>query len=135
MTTVKPDAGLPAPDLFAGGAAALGAFSQTFYKKSQFGSAVLTSGWNFFARRNVTAILLDVLKEIIGEGPVQAWATASLHGRVMDVMHSLLTDTPIRDSATPLVERTRPDVPYLGARYNAAEQVDVAPSRPTPHPA
>ena len=116
-----------APDLFAGDAAALGAFRPALYEENRLAPEVFTSGRNFFALRNVTAI--------IGEGPVRAWATVSLHGHAIDVMLSLLTDTPLSDGATLPVELTRPGFPYSGAPYSAAEQEGVAPARPTPHPA
>jgi Domain of unknown function (DUF4331) len=76
---VRVYAGL-APDLFAGDAFALHNFMATFYTERRSDESVFQHRENFFARRNVTAIVLEVPSEIIGKGKVHAWATVSLYG-------------------------------------------------------
>jgi hypothetical protein len=77
-----------APDLFAGDAAALGAFRNAFYNESRFDPAAFQNRKNFFARRNVTAIVVEVPNALIGQGTVRAWATASLFGHAPEVQVS-----------------------------------------------
>lgn len=84
---VKVFAGL-APDVFAGDAAALGVFRTAFYKDNQFNPAAFENRKNFFALRNVCAIVLQVPIALIGEGRLAAWATASLHGHAPEVQVS-----------------------------------------------
>jgi hypothetical protein len=69
-----------APELFAGDAFALHGFLAAFYKEHRYDGAVFSHREDFFARRNVTAIVLEVPTEIIGHGLVHAWATVSLYG-------------------------------------------------------
>jgi Domain of unknown function (DUF4331) len=69
-----------APELFAGDAFALHNFMAAFYKEGRYDESVFQHRENFFARRNVTAIVLEVPNEIIGGGKVHAWATVSLYG-------------------------------------------------------
>lgn len=76
---VRVYAGL-APELFAGDAFALHNFMAAFYKERRYDDSVFQHRENFFARRNVTAIVLEVPSGIIGKGKVQAWATVSLYG-------------------------------------------------------
>jgi hypothetical protein len=75
---VKAFAGL-APDLFAGDAMALGEFRTAFFEKDTFRPEAFQNRKNFFAGRNVTAIVLEVPTSLIGRGLVHGWATASLH--------------------------------------------------------
>ncbi|HEV2673017.1 MAG TPA: DUF4331 family protein [Aliidongia sp.] len=77
-----------APDLFAGDAAALGAFRNALFKDNKFDPAAFQNHKNFFARRNVTAIVLEVPSHSIGRGHVHAWATASLYGHAPEVQVS-----------------------------------------------
>jgi Domain of unknown function (DUF4331) len=77
-----------APDLFAGDAAALNAFRNAFFNENRFHPAAFQNRKNFFARRNVTAIVLEVPNTMIGEGTVRAWATASLFGHAPEVQVS-----------------------------------------------
>jgi len=76
------------PDAFAGDAAALGAFRTAFAAGRFDTSAFLNGRKNFFARRNVTAIVIEVPNELIGHGAVQVWATASLYGHAPEVQVS-----------------------------------------------
>jgi hypothetical protein len=84
---VKAFAGL-APDLFAGDASALGEFRTAFFEKGMFHPEAFQNRKNFFAGRNVTAIVLEVPTSLIGKGPVHGWATASLHGHAPEVQVS-----------------------------------------------
>jgi hypothetical protein len=86
-TGVKVFAGL-APDLFAGDAKALGAFRTAFFKEKRFDSSVFLNHQNYFARRNVTAIVLEAPASLIGRGRVGAWATCSLYGHAPEVQVS-----------------------------------------------
>ena len=84
---VRVFAGL-APDLFAGDAAALGAFRNALFKEGKFDPGAFQNRKNFFARRNVTAIVLEVPSDSIGRGLVLGWATASLYGHAPEVQVS-----------------------------------------------
>ena len=84
---VKAFAGL-APDLFAGDAMALGEFRTAFFEKAMFRPQAFQNRKNFFAGRNVTAIVLEVPTAMIGKGLVCGWATASLHGHAPQVQVS-----------------------------------------------
>jgi hypothetical protein len=84
---IKAFAGL-APDLFAGDAEALGKFRTALAKENRFATEVWGNRKNFFARRNVTAIVLEVPTWMIGWGQVHAWATASLYGPAPEVQVS-----------------------------------------------
>jgi hypothetical protein len=84
---VKAFAGL-APDLFAGDAMALGEFRTAFFEKGMFHPQAFQNRKNFFARRNVTAIVLEVPTSMIGKGLVHGWATASLHGHAPEIQVS-----------------------------------------------
>jgi hypothetical protein len=77
-----------APDLFAGDAAALGAFRNSLFKDDKFDPGAFQNRKNFFLKRNVTAIVLEVPSRLIGHGQVHAWATASLHGHAPEVQVS-----------------------------------------------
>ena len=67
-------------DLFTGDGAALTVFRNALYEEDQFDPGAFQSRKNFFARRNVTAIVVEVSSQMIGQGLVHGWATASLHG-------------------------------------------------------
>jgi hypothetical protein len=77
-----------APDLFAGDAAALGVFRNALYKEEKFAPEVFQNRKNFFAGRNVTAIVLEVPSQLVGSGQVRAWATVSLSGHAAEVQVS-----------------------------------------------
>ena len=53
--------------MFAGDAAALEAFREAWLKKGEFDPAAFQSHKNYFAQRNVTAIVLELPTESIGE--------------------------------------------------------------------
>jgi hypothetical protein len=221
-----------APDVFAANAG-FRAFMTGFYKDQRYDGDALRHQQNPFARRNVTAIVLEVPSELIGKGKINAWATISLCGHApevqvsrwglpmvthlflsppsdpelkeqfnasvpsedverfaksiadvaekmttyagsvrnpaeygkhiaerlcpdtlpyelrtpaafevarfngralsddaMDVMLTLLTNTPLNDGLAPDRGRIREDFPYYGAPYTTEEQVGVTPLRP-----
>jgi hypothetical protein len=84
---VKAFAGL-APDLFAGDSEALRKFRTALAQEKHFAAEAWQNRKNFFGRRNVTAIVLEVPTSMIGEGRVHAWATASLYGHAPEVQVS-----------------------------------------------
>ncbi len=77
-----------APELFAGDASALHGFLTAFYKEQRYDGDVFHSGQDFFAHRNVTAIVLEVANDLIGRDTVRAWATASLYGHAPEMQVS-----------------------------------------------
>ena len=77
-----------APDLFAGDGAALGVFRDALFKDNRFEPGAFESQKNFFSKRNVTVIVIEVPNALIGHGQVHAWATASLHGHAPEVQVS-----------------------------------------------
>ena len=94
-----------APDLFAGDAAALVKFRNALSQEDRFAAEVWQNRTNFFARRNVTAIVLEVPTWMIGTGRVHAWATVSLYGHAPEIQVSrwglpLITNILIPDDAT-----------------------------------
>jgi hypothetical protein len=84
---VKAFAGL-APDLFAGDAQALGKFRTALARENRFAAEAWANRKNFFGKRNVTAIVLEVPTRMIGRGRIHAWATASLYGHAPEVQVS-----------------------------------------------
>src|SRR6202012_1039020 len=84
---VQAFAGL-APDLFAGDSAALRKFRVALGDESRFAGEAWQNHENFFGRRNVSAILLEVPTVMIGKGRVHAWAPASLYGHAPEVQVS-----------------------------------------------
>src|SRR5580704_3744783 len=84
---VKAFAGL-APDLFAGDSEALRKFRTALAQENRFAAEAWQNRKNFFGRRNVTAIVLEVPTSMIGQGRVHAWATASLYGHAPEVQVS-----------------------------------------------
>jgi Domain of unknown function (DUF4331) len=140
---IKAFAGL-APDLFAGDAQALGKFRTALAKEKRFAAEAWENRKNFFASRNVTAIVLEVPTRVIGrEGSrVHAWATASLYGHAPEVQVSrwglpLITNVLIPDEALrEIYNRTGPaeDREKLGAalaQYTSTVS-DLAGSTPNP---
>jgi Domain of unknown function (DUF4331) len=63
-------------------------FMTAFYKDQRFDGDVFLHQKNPFARRNVTAIVLEVPSELIGNGKINAWATISLFGHAPEVQVS-----------------------------------------------
>jgi hypothetical protein len=100
---VKAFAGL-APDLFAGDSQALGKFRTALNLENRFAAEAWENRKNFFGKRNVTAIVLEVPISMIGEGRIHAWATASLCGHAPEVQVSrwglpLITNVLIPDDS------------------------------------
>ena len=77
-----------APDMFAGDAVALHGFLSAFYNEKRYDADAFLHRQDFFARRNVSAIVLEVPNRLIGEGKIHAWATASLYGHAPEVQVS-----------------------------------------------
>jgi hypothetical protein len=77
-----------APELFAGDAVALHGFLTAFYKDKRYDGGIWQNRQNFFSKRNVTAIVLEVPTHLIGSGAVHSWATVSLHGHAPEVQVS-----------------------------------------------
>lgn len=77
-----------APDIFCGDAMALGAFRNALFREDRFDPAAFLNRRNFFANRNVTAIVLELPTGMIGAGRVAAWATCSLHGHLPEMQLS-----------------------------------------------
>ena len=93
-----------APDFFAGDALALRAFHTALAKENRFAAEVWQNRKNFFAKRNVTAMVLEIPTEMIGRGRVHAWATVSLYGHAPEVQVArwglpLVTNVLIPDEA------------------------------------
>ena len=59
-----------------------------FYKDQRYDGDAFLHQQNPFARRNVTAIVLEVPSELIGKGKINAWATISLFGHAPEVQVS-----------------------------------------------
>jgi hypothetical protein len=77
-----------APELFAGDAVALHNFMTAFYNEHRFDGDAFLHRQNFFAKRNLTALVLEVPSKMIGQGKVRAWATVSLYGHAPEVQVS-----------------------------------------------
>ena len=60
----------------------------SFYKEQKYNPQAFANRRNFFANRNVSAIVLEVPNRLLGEGTVRAWATASLVGHAPEVQVS-----------------------------------------------
>ena len=60
----------------------------TFYQDQRYDRDTFLHQQNPFARRNVTAIVLEVPNELIGRGKINAWATISLFGHAPEVQVS-----------------------------------------------
>ena len=106
-----------APDVFAGNAAGLRGFITAFYAEHKFAPEAFGNHQNFFANRNVSAMVLQVPNAMLGAGVVQAWATASLVGHAPEVQVSrwglpLVTHIFLSDPAQPdLKEKFNRSVP------------------------
>ena len=77
-----------APDLFAGDGAALGVFRNALFKENKFDPDAFLNRKNFFARRNVCAIVIELPSNMIGTGLVHGWATSSLYGHAPEMQVS-----------------------------------------------
>ena len=76
-----------APDVFAANAG-FRPFMTAFYQDHRYDGDAFLNQPNPFARRNVTAIVLEVPSELIGKGKINAWATISLFGHAPEVQVS-----------------------------------------------
>jgi Domain of unknown function (DUF4331) len=93
-----------APDMFAGDGAALGVFRNALFNENRFHPAAFLNRKNFFEKRNVCAIAIELPVAMVGTGLVHAWATASLYGHAPEAQVSrwglpLLTNALIPDMA------------------------------------
>jgi Domain of unknown function (DUF4331) len=77
-----------APELFAANANALHAYLTAFFQDHRYNGDAFQQHQNFFDRRNVTAIVLEVPNHLIGQGKVHAWTTISLYGHAPEVQVS-----------------------------------------------
>jgi hypothetical protein len=84
---VRAYAGL-APDVFAADGFAMREFLTAFYKEQRYYEDAFLHRQNIFAKRNVSAIVLEVPSDLIGKGTVRAWASASLYGHAPEVQVS-----------------------------------------------
>jgi Domain of unknown function (DUF4331) len=84
---VRVYAGL-APDLFAGDAFAILHFMATFYKENRYDPDAFLNRKNYFDKRNVSVIVIEVPNQLIGKGTVHAWSTVSLYGHAPEVQVS-----------------------------------------------
>ncbi len=84
---VKAFVGL-APDLFAGDGVAINKFKAAFYEHNKFAPEEFQNHQNLFAKRNVTAIVLETPTTLIGQGKVRSWATSSLYGHAPEMQVS-----------------------------------------------
>jgi Domain of unknown function (DUF4331) len=73
------------PELFAGNASGLHTFLNSFFKEHRYNESAFSNRQDFFARRNNTALILEVPNRLIGHGKVHAWATVSLYGHAPEV--------------------------------------------------
>lgn len=95
------------PDMFAGDAAALEAFRGALLKEGRFNPKAFQNRQNYFAKRNVTAIVIEFPIGLVGKGRVRAWATVSLVGHAPEVQvsryglplltHVFLSDQTLRE--------------------------------------
>jgi hypothetical protein len=74
-----------APELWAANAIGFFDFLGALYGNDRFDADVWQNPKNFFERRNVTALVLEVPNALIGSGKVGAWATLSLYGHAPEV--------------------------------------------------
>jgi hypothetical protein len=74
-----------APEMWAADAIAFFNLLNALYKEDRYDAEVFLHRKNFFAKRNVIAMVLEVPNSMIGNGQVRAWATASLFGHAPEV--------------------------------------------------
>ena len=58
------------------------------FKENRFDPDAFLNRKNFFAKRNVAAIVIEVPNEMIGKGLVHVWATSSLYGHAPEIQVS-----------------------------------------------
>jgi hypothetical protein len=108
-----------APELFAGDAVAIASFIGDVYKEKRCNSDAFQNRQNYFSRRNVTAIVLEIPTRLIGSGQVHGWATSSLVGHAPEVQ--------VQRWGLPLVTHiflSDPAQPELKDHFNAAGPSD-----------
>ena len=76
-----------APELFVANAG-FRPFMTSFYQDQRYDGDALLHQPDPFARRNITAIVLEVPSALIGKGKISAWATISLFGHAPEVQVS-----------------------------------------------
>jgi hypothetical protein len=76
-----------APELFVANAG-FRPFMTSFYQDQRYDGDALLHQQDPFARRNITAIVLEVPSALIGKGKISAWATISLFGHAPEVQVS-----------------------------------------------
>ncbi|MGW5580672.1 DUF4331 family protein [Micromonospora chokoriensis] len=94
-------------DVFAGNAAGLGDFGAAV-ARGEYRPEAFSNRENFFAGRNVAAIVLEVPNELIGADKVHGWAAVSLFGHAPEqqvarwglplITHLFLNDDETRES-------------------------------------
>jgi hypothetical protein len=77
-----------APELFAGNAAGLHQLLTAFHQDKSFKSDAFANAQDFFVKRNIVAIVLEVPTHMMGEGRIHAWATISLVGHAPEMQVS-----------------------------------------------
>ncbi len=97
-------------DMWAADAFAVSTMLHSFYVDGCFAGAAYANRCNFFARRNVMAIVLEVPNVLIGEGQVAMWSSISLYGHALKAQVSrfgmpLFTQLFLSSWRQPLVER------------------------------
>jgi hypothetical protein len=75
-------------DMWAADAFAVSTMLNGFYVDRRFEEAAYANRRDFFARRNVMAIVLEVPNALIGEGQVAMWSSISLYGHAAKVQVS-----------------------------------------------
>lgn len=98
-----------APDMFAADSHALHVFKAAV-AEGRFDPAAFDNHENFFAGRNVTAVVLEVPDDLIGSGTVHAWASVSLFGHA--------PETQVSRWGLPLITHLFVTDPELQERYN-----------------
>jgi hypothetical protein len=73
------------PELFAGDAVALHTFLNAFHKDHRYDGDVFLHRQDYFAKRNIMALVLEVPDHLIGQDRVHAWATTSLYGHAPEM--------------------------------------------------
>jgi hypothetical protein len=120
-----------APDLFAS-SAGFRAFMTAFYKDQRYDGDAFLHQHNPFAKRNITAIVLEAPSEVIGKGKINAWATISLFGHAPEVQVSrwglpMVTHLFLNDPNDPeLKEQFNASVPSEDRERFAKPIADVA---------
>jgi len=74
-----------APDMFSADGPALVSFIDAFFTKRAFTPQAFGNRQQLFLKRNITAIVLEVPTEWIGDGLIRIWGTISLYGHAPEV--------------------------------------------------